>query len=137
MPSRFQYRAAYLNPRYEEFNGFLEAKGSRWYPHVNVFETDKCFELRAELPGFGEKDVEVLLRGDIITIKGNKAEENGSGYHYYIGECPYGFFTRTITLPFEPDRSSMKVSFEKGILSITWPLSAGIKGNTIKLPVHH
>jgi HSP20 family protein len=106
-------------------------------PYVNVFETEKFVELQAELPGYDEKDVEVLLRGDVLTIKGHRKEENGYGYHYYIHECAFGSFTRSITLPFEPDSSSMKVTFEKGILRITWPLPVGMWGKQIKLPVHH
>ena len=125
---------------YDEFGNAPSYKTSRnWVPYVNVFETDKYFGLQAELPGFDENDVEVLLRDDVLTIRGQRKEFDqayGDAY-YYIHERSFGSFTRSITLPFEPDPSSMKVTFSRGILTITWPMSPAMKGKAIKLPAHH
>lgn len=125
---------------FDDFGNFPSYKGFRnAVPYVNVVETDNAFELEAELPGYDEKDVEVLLREDVLTIKGNKKAtfEGNGNYNYYIHERSLGTFTRSIELPFEPDPSAMKVTFSKGILRIMWPKSAAMKGRTIKIPIHH
>jgi HSP20 family protein len=128
-----------FNPRfYEEFGTYPSFKGTRnWVPYVNCFDNGKFFELWAELPGYDEKSVEVLLRDSTLTIRCNKGEEFSGDCYYYIHECNFGSFTRSIALPFEPDPTSMKVTFEKGILKISWPMTVEMKGKSIKLPVHH
>lgn len=125
---------------YEEFGNAPSHYAYRnQFPYVNVFETEKYFGLEAELPGFDEKDVEVLLRDNVLTIRGQRKEydQTFGNAHYYVHERSFGTFTRSITLPFDFDSSSMKVTFARGILTITWPISAAMKGKSIKLPVHH
>ena len=105
-------------------------------PRMSVSETDSSVEIETELPGVEEKDVEIALSDDVLTIKGEKRME-GSLQHsdYCHQERTFGKFSRSITLPFGPDPKSVKTLFSRGVLKITLPKSAAIKQHTVKIPV--
>lgn len=89
---------------------------------LNVSDTGDAIEVKAELPGVTEKDVEVSLHGDILTLKGEKkAEKEEKDKNYYVREFSYGSFARSIKLPFEADESKVDARFEKGVLTVTLP----------------
>lgn len=70
-------------------------------PAIDLDETDKEMVVTAELPGVSDKDLEVSLAGDVLTIKGEKTEtEEKKGGSYYT-ERRYGSFARSVRLPFE------------------------------------
>jgi HSP20 family protein len=109
------------------FSGFGEpAQGlTSFNPRVDVTENDKEVRITAELPGVEEKDVEVSLSGDAITIKGEKREEKEEkGEEQYRLERSYGAFRRTFSLPCEVDAAKASASFNKVVLSITLPKTA-------------
>jgi len=93
-------------------------------------------EIETELPGVEEKDVEIVLSDDVLTIKGEKRMDSSLQHSDYCHqERTFGKFARSITLPFEPDSKSVKTLFSRGVLKITLPKSAAIKQNTVKIPV--
>lgn len=105
-------------------------------PRVSVSATDDSVEIEAELPGVDEKDLEVTLNEDVLTIKGEKkVERDEQQKDYYCQERTFGRFARSITLPFDPDPKTVKTLFAKGVLKITLPKSASIKQNTVKISV--
>lgn len=112
------------------FEGFLGANGGvraleAFEPRVDVAETDKEVRITAELPGVEEKDVEVSLSGDAITIKGEKREEKEEkGEEQYRLERSYGAFRRSFSLPCEVDADKATASFKKGVLTVALPKSA-------------
>jgi HSP20 family protein len=89
-------------------------------PEVDVTETDKEVRVSAELPGVDEKDVDVSLAEDTITIKGEKKaeKEEKEGGRRYV-ERSYGSFERRIALPCEVDPDKAKAEYKKGVLTIT------------------
>jgi len=94
-------------------------------PRVDVSETDKEIKVSAELPGMEEKDIDVSLTRDALTIKGEKKEEKEEkGKDYYRMERSYGSFTRSIPLPIEVDTDKVEATFKKGVLDITLPKTA-------------
>lgn len=104
----------------EPVNGLKRLEEFR--PSINIDETEKEYLIRAELPGVDEKDVELTVSKDAITIKGEKKEENKEekkNRHYY--ECNYGSFSRTIPLPEGVDTSKTDAKYKKGVLKITLP----------------
>jgi HSP20 family protein len=104
-------------------------------PKVDLREEDQAFVVSAELPGMEEKDVEVLLSGDALTIKGEKKQEKEEkGQNYHRIERHYGSFNRIITLPAEVLTDKVEASFEKGILKITLP-KAEKKPEAKKIPI--
>jgi HSP20 family protein len=122
---------------FDELSGGSSASATRCAaPRMSVSETDTSVEIEAELPGVDEKDIEVALNDDVLTIKGEKRmEREEQQKDYYHQERTFGRFARSITLPFDPDPKTVKTLFAKGVLKITLPKSAAVKQQTIKIPV--
>ncbi|MFA5180639.1 MAG: Hsp20/alpha crystallin family protein [Syntrophales bacterium] len=94
----------------------------RFVPSLDVRENDKEVHIQVELPGMDEKDVEVLLTDNSLTLKGEKKEDReDKGKDFYHVERSYGSFQRVITLPEGIDTKKAEAKFKKGILSISLP----------------
>ena len=105
-------------------------------PSVDIKESDKDIRVSVELPGMDDKDVNVLLGKDSLTIKGEKKEEKeDKGKNYYRMERSYGSFSRTIPLPAEIDTDRAKAEFKKGLLTVTLPKTAQAIKQTKKISV--
>jgi HSP20 family protein len=105
-------------------------------PRVDVCETDKELDIDAELPGMEDKDIDVTLSGDMLTIRGEtkfEHEENKKNFH--ISERSYGSFSRSIHLPFDADPKNVTAKFEKGVLHIAIPKPEHMAAETAKIPV--
>jgi len=88
-------------------------------PIIDVTETDKEIELTAELPSLEEKDVEVNIADNVLTIRGEKKVEKEQGYkNYRLLERSYGSFSRSIELPAGIDQNSIKTTLSKGVLKV-------------------
>ena len=134
-----------MNKLFDDFFGGFEVSpwapverilAGAYTPHVDVSETDKEIKVSAELPGMDEKDIDVSLTRDTLTIKGEKKEElENKGKDYYKMERSYGSFTRSIPLPVEVDTDKVQATFKKGVLEITLPKSAKAIQETKKIPV--
>lgn len=123
---------------FDDFGHFSSPKSyGRATPWISVREIDNAVEVEAELPGVEQKDVEVVLNEDVLTIKGQKRmerEENKTDY-YYCQERTFGSFARSVTLPFEPDPKAVKSYFVNGVLTITLPKPVGAHAKMVKIPV--
>ncbi len=105
-------------------------------PSIDIKESDKDFVIRAELPGVDEKDIEVTVANDAVTIKGEKKEEKeDKGKNYYYMERSYGSFNRVIPLAVETEAGKAEASFKNGVLNITVPKSASAKAGGTKIPI--
>lgn len=105
-------------------------------PRVDVSETDKEIKVSAELPGMDERDIEVTLNKDSLTIKGEKKEEKeDKGKDYYRMERSYGSFSRTIPLPLEVETDRAEATFKKGVLTVTLPKTAKAIKETKKIAI--
>jgi HSP20 family protein len=122
------------------FRGFdlepFESRMGAFSPKVDVTENDKEIKISAELPGLEEKDIDVSLQKDMLTIKGEKKEEKeDKSKDYYRIERSYGSFSRTIPLPVEVETDKVEAKFKKGVLSITLPKTAKAVAETKKIAV--
>ena len=105
-------------------------------PRVDVSETDKEIKISAELPGMDEKDIDVSLARDTLTIKGEKKEEKEEkGEDYDRMERSDGSFTRRVLLRVEVDTDKVQATFKKGVLEITLPKTPKAIHETKKVPV--
>ena len=105
-------------------------------PRIDVAETDAAIEVTAELPGIDEKDVDVVLRDDVLTIRGEKkSEREEKKADFHLVERSFGSFARSIRLPFEADSEAVKANFAKGLLKVTIAKPALVKEKTVKIPV--
>jgi HSP20 family protein len=91
-------------------------------PAVDIVETEKAYEIVAELPGMDEKNIEVKLVNGSVTIKGEKREEKEEKKKdYYLHERHFGSFERSFRLPDGVDTGKIEASFKKGVLTVTLP----------------
>lgn len=107
-------------------NGHLApwSEGS-FSPSVDVSETDKEVCVTVELPGIDEKDIDLAIAENALTIKGEKKtekEEKDEG-RYHV-ERSYGSFQRRLMLPCEINTDKTKATFKKGVLKVTLPKTA-------------
>jgi len=137
----FSFLRQEMNRLFDDFNrGFslepFESKFAGFSPRVDVSETDKEIKITAELPGMDDKDIDISLNKDTLTIKGEKREEKeDKGKDYYRAERSYGSFSRTIPLPAEIDTDKVKAEFKKGVLTVTMPKTAEAIKETKKIPI--
>ena len=97
-------------------------------PAVDVKENGTAFTVTAELPGLTEKDIEVKLTDDMMTLKGEKRQEReDKDESYHLMERSYGSFERSFRLPPSVERDKIAANFDKGVLTITLPKSAEAK----------
>lgn len=105
-------------------------------PAVDVAETDKAYEITAELPGLEEKDIEVKLANGGLTIKGAKNEEKEEKKKdYYLHERRYGSFERYFDMPQGVDKDKIEATFKKGVLTVTLPKTPEAQQAVKKIPV--
>jgi HSP20 family protein len=91
-------------------------------PAVDVAESEKGFEITAELPGMDEKNIEVKVAAGRLTIKGEKQEEKEEKKKdYYLHERHFGSFERSFDVPETIDPDKIEANFKKGVLTVTLP----------------
>src|SRR5215212_10011306 len=112
---------------------FGRGAGMAW-PSVEVIPSDREVKVMAELPGLEEKDVELLVDEDVLTIRGEKKAETEDSARGF-SERYYGRFERVIPLPFAVEDDKAEASFKNGVLSVVLPKSpkAQEKGKRIAI----
>jgi HSP20 family protein len=96
--------------------------GNWMQPRIDVSETDKEVRICAELPGVSEKDIDVSLDDDVLTIRGEKkSERKEDKENYHVSERSYGTFQRAMRLPFAVNPDEVRADFSNGALTVTMP----------------
>lgn len=114
----------------------LAAGNGKISPLIDVSETDKKVEVMAELPGVDEKDIDVSLSNDILTIKGEKkSETEKTAKDYHLIERNYGSFERSTRLTCEVDAGKVKAEFKNGVLKIILPKTPDAKAKAHKISI--
>ncbi|UCE54834.1 MAG: Hsp20/alpha crystallin family protein [Desulfobacterales bacterium] len=99
-------------------SSYLFGKG-KWDPTVDISEGRKDITVKAEIPGIEAKDFDISIDGRLLTIRGEKKQEQKEKEEtYYRVERSYGYFNRTIELPAEVDPDKVDASYKRGILKI-------------------
>lgn len=117
-----------------EKDGTLQA--CSWRPVVDYDETDNFVTIKADLPGVDRKDIKVTIQDGVLTIKGERKEEekarkNGAR----ITEKFYGQFCRQMTLPVAVDEAAIKANCKDGVLEIMLPKKEEAKPKEISIDV--
>ena len=103
-------------------------------PSMDVSETDKEIEIAVELPGLQEKDVQINVADNVLTIKGEKkAEKEEKDKSYRMYERSYGSFSRTLELPDGIDADAIKANLSNGVLRVTVPKPAPAQVKKIEI----
>lgn len=105
-------------------------------PSIDIDETDQAYKLSVELPGIDPNDVELDLRDNTLTLRGEKRSERreGDGGRRYT-ERSYGRFERTIALPTEVDAEKVEASYENGVLKVTLPKNAQARDKSRRIEI--
>jgi len=103
-----------------ELGGLIhEDFGLSHLPAVDISETDTEVTVSADLPGLDEKDVQVTLENEVLTIRGERKYEHvEKNKNYHRVERSYGTFHRSITLPEGINQDDVKATFSKGVLNV-------------------
>jgi HSP20 family protein len=105
-------------------------------PLVDVREEKESYVLEAELPGLTEKDVEVKVDDNLLTISSVKSEEKENKQNgYLMRERRYANFQRCFVLPKEADREKIEASFKIGLLTLTVPKKPEAQPKSISIKV--
>jgi HSP20 family protein len=108
--------------------------GNSTLPAVDIRETDAEYLMEVELPGLSEKDVEVKLDKNLLTISSHKEEkldEKKNGY--VLRERRSAHFSRSFVLPEGVDREKIGAEYRNGILNLTFPKVPAVKPKTIEV----
>jgi HSP20 family protein len=105
-------------------------------PSIDLRQDEKEVLIKAELPGLDEKDVEVTLTEDTLTIRGEKKEEKEEKEKgYWQRETRYGSFHRSIALPTGINTDKANARFKNGVLTVSLPLHEEAKAKEKKIKV--
>lgn len=108
----------------------------RWIPAMDLVETGDHYVLHADLPGLSEKDVNIELESNVLTISGERRSEHTDekgGYRRV--ERAYGSFARSLTLPEGVNPDAVQASFDKGVLEVRIPKPEQIKPRKVTISV--
>ncbi len=114
--------------------GLTGAGSPALVPSMDVTETDKEFEITAELPGLEDKDVQVNVADNTLTIRGEKkAEKEEKDKNYHLVERSYGSFVRSLDLPAGINPDGIRASIANGVLKVTVPKPAAAQTKKIEV----
>ncbi len=137
-----------MNQLFDDFFGSLESglawpqggalrnRSDAWSLNVDVSEDDNEVRVVADVPGMDEKDIDVELSENLLTIKGEKRQERDEKKaDYHIVERSYGSFQRSIPLPGGMEQDKAKARFKNGVLTVTVPRSPNAKASRKQIPI--
>lgn len=105
-------------------------------PLVDVYEDEHNITLKIEVPGIDEKDIDVRIENNTLTVHGErKFEKEEKEENYRRIERQYGSFTRTFTLPTTVDADKVSAHYDKGVLKVALAKKAEAKPKQIKVSV--
>ncbi len=105
-------------------------------PPVDVYEDEHSTSLKIEVPGIDEKDIDVRIENNTLTVHcERKFEKEEKEENYRRVERQYGSFTRTFTLPTSLDTETVSATYDKGVLNIKLAKKAEAKPKQIKVTV--
>ena len=107
-----------------------------WAPPVDIYETENELVLKADLPDFEEKDIDVRVEDNLVTIRGErKFEKDVNEDNYLRVERTYGPFTRSFSLPNTVSSESIRADYRNGVLTLHLTKREESKPKQIKISV--
>src|SRR6201987_271893 len=105
-------------------------------PPVDIYEDEHNIVLKIEVPGIDEKDIDVRIQNNTLTVHGErKIEKEEKEENFRRVERQYGSFTRSFTLPSSVDTGQVNANYDKGVLKISLAKKAEAKPKQIKVNV--
>lgn len=107
--------------------------GTRTFPALNLWEDNDNLFAEAEVPGLTMNDIEVVVMGNELTLKGQRAESDGPQATFHRRERGTGAFQRIVRLPVEIDANGVEANLKNGVLTIKLPKSPAAKPRKIEV----
>lgn len=107
-----------------------------WAPAVDIYETENELVIKADLPEVAEKDIDVQVENNMLTIRGErKFEQNVKEDNYLRVERAYGSFSRSFSLPNTVNTEAIQANYKEGVLKVVLPKRAESKPKQVKINV--
>lgn len=126
----------------ESFTGPASGRGEEalmsgsFVPPVDVYEDDHNLSLKMEVPGIDQKDIDIRLENNVLTVRGErKFEKEEKEENFQRVERRYGTFTRSFTLPNTVDTDKVTADYVNGVLKVTLAKRAEARPKQIKVNI--
>ena len=116
-------RTPSFNP-WKDFDRLLGSSpdAAPWMPAFDITETDEAFVLHGDLPGVSQKDIEVRLDENVLSVSGERSVSEADGGPRFIRRRrPSGKFRRRFVLPENVNHDDVKASYVNGVLELIVP----------------
>ena len=108
-----------------------------WAPSVDIYETPNELVVKADLPDVEEKDIDIRVENNLLTIRGErKFEKNVSEDNYLRVERTYGAFSRSFSLPNTVNAEAIHAEYKNGVLTVNLPKREETKPRQVKVSVN-
>ena len=113
-----------------------ELREGVWQPPVDIYEDEEVVVIKAELPGIDQKDIDVKIENNTLTLRGErKHDQEIQKENFHRVERFYGNFQRSFSLPQAVDQEKVMATCDKGVLTITLPKKEETKPKQITVEV--
>jgi len=110
--------------------------GRPWIPSADVLEREHDVVVRVDLPGIDPDKIEILLTGNMLTVKGECPEvQMLKGETRHRRERPWGQFSRSLPLPVAVDPEKVSAESKNGVLTVTLSKENSAKPRQIQIGV--
>ena len=107
-----------------------------WAPAVDIYETENELVVKADLPEVNEKEIDVRVENNLLTIRGErKFEKSVSEENYLRVERTYGAFSRSFSLPNTVNAEAIRAEYKNGVLTVNLPKREESKPRQVKVNV--
>jgi HSP20 family protein len=123
---------------HESFRGLPEESAvTAWAPAVDIYETPNELVVKADLPEVNEKEIDIRVENNLLTIRGErKFEKSVSEENYLRVERTYGAFSRSFSLPNTVNSEAIHAEYKNGVLTVTVPKREESKPRQVKVTVN-
>lgn len=115
--------------------GFGERAGfmTQAWPRTNLYDAGNDVVVMAEVPGMGQKDIQIHVTQDVLTLSGERTTEPPEGYAVYRKERGQVQFSRSLALPCKVDVEKTSATMKNGLLTVTLAKAAEAKPRQISV----
>jgi HSP20 family protein len=107
-----------------------------WAPAVDIYEAENELVLKADLPDINEKDLDIRVENNLLTIHGErKFEQQVKQENYLRVERAYGTFSRSFSLPSTINTEAIQAEYKNGVLTVQLPKRSEAKPKQVKINV--
>lgn len=100
-------------------------------PRVDIFEKDNAIVLLADMPGTDDKNINISLEKNVLTISGEVDLEHRQGYQLEYAEYGIGDYSRSFTVSDDIDREKVEATVKNGVLRLILPKAEAVKPRRI------